>query len=786
MASPRKTHAPANQTAMPGGGVIRGQGAPPAGGGQVFIRPLETDGALIGGKARSLARLAALGLPIPAGFAISADLFQTLRATAPPLPARLQVAADLAALDTARAAIGRAPFPPGFHDQLNEALDRLGRPPIQFSVRSSAATEDRPGALGAGVFSSVLRVSRDTVVDAVRQVLASFLTPAAWVYTWRREPRARADHNETTATTANPAPVGPGIGSVLIHVFADGEAGGTAACDPAAVAAAGEADVRIDVAWGTPTEAARAAVAAAARGAAAAHGAVEIEWVARGDHPTFLQLRAYQPAPTPRGATVSGHDHDAPRTPVRFTTRSKDTAATAAFVAAVDPTQPGGPWTWDAAHNPLPLSPAQAGLVELVDARCRIGIRQKLVGGYLFYRQDNDRDNDRDDRNHETDARAAFDRLRAAVGTRLDDLGGAPSLPAAIDAYVWAYQPLFGVVGRACAAARQALATFLGRHAPGHPAPRRLLAHLLTDVPSLATARRQAAGAIAAATDTQGRQRAIDAYLLAFGDESPRWDVAEPTLREDPARLLLLAAARDTSAGAPDRAPDTAAGAAWREALAALQARLPAAQQTELEGLVATARAAVAVGEDDDALFARLQAVVRRALLALGQRLDAAGALDAAEDVFFLPLSQSLSLSDSLEPPFADQRAAAAYGRTAFHAAALAPPVVPRRTGAGVVRGLAGAGGQAIGRVAHHPAAAPLNADAILIAATLLPTELPLLAPGAIVVETGSVLDHVAAQARERGIPAVVGAPGARAALPEGATVVVDGDEGTVILVDLP
>jgi pyruvate,water dikinase len=72
----------------------------------------------------------------------------------------------------------------------------------------------------------------------------------------------------------------------------------------------------------------------------------------------------------------------------------------------------------------------------------------------------------------------------------------------------------------------------------------------------------------------------------------------------------------------------------------------------------------------------------------------------------------------------------------------------------------------------------------VLVAATLLPTELPLLHPAAILVETGTFLDHVAAQCRERGIPAVVGAAGARAALREGTLVVVDGDRGHVIALD--
>ena len=60
----------------------------------------------------------------------------------------------------------------------------------------------------------------------------------------------------------------------------------------------------------------------------------------------------------------------------------------------------------------------------------------------------------------------------------------------------------------------------------------------------------------------------------------------------------------------------------------------------------------------------------------------------------------------------------------------------------------------------------------------------PLVAAAALVVETGGPLDHVAAQARERGIPAVVGAAGACAAFADGDQVIVDGGAGLVARID--
>jgi phosphoenolpyruvate-protein kinase (PTS system EI component) len=68
-----------------------------------------------------------------------------------------------------------------------------------------------------------------------------------------------------------------------------------------------------------------------------------------------------------------------------------------------------------------------------------------------------------------------------------------------------------------------------------------------------------------------------------------------------------------------------------------------------------------------------------------------------------------------------------------------------------------------------------------LVAKTLLPTELPLISTIAFVTETGGPLDHVAAQARERGIPAVVGAQGVSSVFSDGDLVLVDGDAGLVV-----
>jgi pyruvate,water dikinase len=192
------------------------------------------------------------------------------------------------------------------------------------------------------------------------------------------------------------------------------------------------------------------------------------------------------------------------------------------------------------------------------------------------------------------------------------------------------------------------------------------------------------------------------------------------------------------------------------------------------------ARTAVALGEADDWLYARTQAAVRRALLGAGERLHLASRLAEVADVFYVPfdLVREAALGSL---PAVDFVALATTGRAAWQRARGLPPPLPEAMDAKAVRG-AGTGGRAIGRLAWHRPGVHTNAvDAVLAATTLLPTELPLLSAIAIVTETGGPLDHVAAQARERGIPAVVGAHGASSLFADGDLVLVDGDAGLVI-----
>ena len=269
---------------------------------------------------------------------------------------------------------------------------------------------------------------------------------------------------------------------------------------------------------------------------------------------------------------------------------------------------------------------------------------------------------------------------------------------------------------------------------------------------------------------SQGARARAD-YLARFGDEAPMWDVRAATYAEQPDALLPDAVRRTNEYAQHD----------WQEASVQVEAMLAPGMHDMWRKFLGAARAAVALGEADDWLYARAQTAVRRALLAIGQRLHRAPRLREVEDIFFLPLPLIRRAANGGEES-SDLATLASEGRNAWKRACNHPPPLPDGADSKAARG-AGTGGRAIGRVTWHRPGLPTSAaaDTILVAKTLLPTELPLINAIAFVTETGGPLDHVAAQARERGIPAVVGVQGASSLFSDGDLVLVDADAGLVV-----
>jgi pyruvate, water dikinase len=130
-----------------------------------------------GGKGASLARMSALGLPVPPGFVVSADC---LAAALPDAGAALRAALP----DAARAqAIVAGAEPP---HEIGDAYDAFGAD-APVAVRSSACAEDSEAASYAGQQETYLHVrGRDGVRAAVRDCWASFFSERAIFYRTRK------------------------------------------------------------------------------------------------------------------------------------------------------------------------------------------------------------------------------------------------------------------------------------------------------------------------------------------------------------------------------------------------------------------------------------------------------------------------------------------------------------------------------------------------------------------------------------------------------------------------
>jgi pyruvate,water dikinase len=154
------------------------------------------DGDRVGGKCASLGTMQAAGLPVPPGFAVTTEAYETLR-THPDLVAHVR--GDLAQVDPSdtrrlavlgadiRAAIEEIPVPAEVEEEVRYAYDQLcthcGIADVPVAVRSSATAEDQPDASFAGQQDTYLWIrGGDAVVEHVRRCWASIFTDRAIVY----------------------------------------------------------------------------------------------------------------------------------------------------------------------------------------------------------------------------------------------------------------------------------------------------------------------------------------------------------------------------------------------------------------------------------------------------------------------------------------------------------------------------------------------------------------------------------------------------------------------------
>jgi phosphohistidine swiveling domain-containing protein len=275
-------------------------------------------------------------------------------------------------------------------------------------------------------------------------------------------------------------------------------------------------------------------------------------------------------------------------------------------------------------------------------------------------------------------------------------------------------------------------------------------------------------------------------------------DVGLPRWAEDPTHVLGVVG-NYLRLDDPERSPDTVF------ARSAAAAESMVATLTDRAGQRGALRArAVGVALDRTRQLAGLRelpkydivlvlAQVRAELLEIGAELSAAGALARPDDVFFLDLRE---VGDAIDGR--DVRDVAA-GRREVYDRETARRHVPRvllsdgtepearwaltSVADGALVGIAASAGTATGpaRVVLEPAGAYLAPGEILVAPSTDPGWTPLfLTAGGLVMEMGGANSHGAVVAREYGIPAVVGLPGATSSIVTGQEITVDGTRGLV------
>jgi rifampicin phosphotransferase len=267
--------------------------------------------------------------------------------------------------------------------------------------------------------------------------------------------------------------------------------------------------------------------------------------------------------------------------------------------------------------------------------------------------------------------------------------------------------------------------------------------------------------------------RELDAYLERYGGRA-RWhelslprEAEQPAMTLDAVRLALELGERPGRAPAPGGVDDRLRAAYALKELHTYDIDYP--------GLLAT----------------------REALLGFGRRLVGEGLLYGVDDVWMLErgeLGRALTEAVDLRALVAQRREEQARGLAEGVRPFLGEPP-GARTRDTLVDSFYGSGGSALQGAGASPGTAEgvarvvadaddfarIQAGDILVTTMTTPAWTPLFPSLAgLVTETGGILSHAAVVAREYGLPAVVGAAGAAAAIPDGTLVRIDGTAGTI------
>jgi pyruvate,water dikinase len=292
-------------------------------------------------------------------------------------------------------------------------------------------------------------------------------------------------------------------------------------------------------------------------------------------------------------------------------------------------------------------------------------------------------------------------------------------------------------------------------------------------------------------------------HLEEFGRTAYEFDFANPTPQEDPRPMLdAIQAFLSGKAGDPYLRQRESAGK--REAATnAVLARTGWPRRNWFQRLLRWVQETAPMRENSIYDMGMGHPAIRRFLAELGRRFAGGGAIQQADDIYWLEKEEVEELISALEQglPLSDFSERIPSRREDWQSAlkAVPPVMLPEKSGWSrlihgaeaeskdgkvVLKGVGTSGGlvTAPACVLYGPEDfGKLNPGDVLVAVTTTPAWTPLFAlAGAVVTDIGGPLSHSSIVAREYGIPAVMAARTATRSIQTGQIVTVDGTAGTV------
>jgi rifampicin phosphotransferase len=288
-------------------------------------------------------------------------------------------------------------------------------------------------------------------------------------------------------------------------------------------------------------------------------------------------------------------------------------------------------------------------------------------------------------------------------------------------------------------------------------------------------------------------------HLGAYGHTVYNLDFMNPVPADDPAPLLETLRFFVSGKGADPYERQRRLAARREDETSAVLARLDPVRARAFGRLVHWAQSVAPVREDALADVGLAWPQLRRMLAEIGRRLQQAGVISEPDDVYWVHRSEidedQGSLADQVE-----QRKELWRGQRRATPPQLLPkggwgdmwrswmPAASEEQTGDVIKGIAGSAGTitAPARVLGGPQDfGQMQPGDVLVASITTPAWTSLFAmASAVVTDIGGPLSHSSIVAREYGIPAVLGTAVATRRIQSGQQIKVDGDAGTVTLLD--